>query len=80
MPLEDKQQRLMVLREIARYDMDTTLMNTKVINNVVYLDGRLRRNHGPNAIHNLKKVLSDIEDTLKTLGKITDVVIDVAID
>jgi len=52
----------------------------KVINNVVYMDGRLRRNHGPGAIQDLRKALSDIEDVCRTMHKITDVVIDVAVD
>jgi len=80
MPLEDKQARLNVMREIARFNLDTTLMNTKVINQVAYLDGRIRRNHGPGAIKDLKKAMQDIEDVIITVSGITGVVIDVAID
>lgn len=80
MPLEDKQARLSVMREIARYDMDTSLLSVKVINKVVYMDGRLRRNRGPNAVHNLSKALLEIEDTIKAFADINDVVNDVAID
>jgi len=68
------------MREVARFDMNTTLMNVRVINMVVYMDGRLRRNHGPGAVRDLRKALSDIEDVCRTMPGITDVVIDVAID
>ena len=80
MPLEDKQARLSVMREIARFDMNTTLMNVKVINMVAYFDGRVRRNHGPGAVRDLKKAMKDIEEVVRTLPGINDVVIDVAID
>ncbi len=80
MPLEDKQARLNVMREIARFNIDTTLMNTKVINQIAYLDGRVRRNHGPGAVKDLKKTMLEIEDIIKTVSGVQDAVIDVAID
>ena len=80
MPLEDKQARLNVMREIARFNLDTTLMNTKVINQIAYLDGRVRRNHGPGAIKDLKRAMLEIEEIIKTVSGVTDAVIDVAID
>ncbi len=80
MPLEDKQARLNVMREIARFNLDTTLMNTKVINQIAYLDGRVRRNHGPGAIKNLKQAMTDIEDVIIVVPGVTGVVIDVALD
>ena len=48
MPLEDKQTRLRIVREIAKYDMDTSLLNVKVINGVVYMDGRISPMRSPN--------------------------------
>jgi hypothetical protein len=75
MPLEDKQARLNVMREIA-----TTLMNTLVINQIAYLDGRIRRNHGPGAIKDLKRAMLEIEEIIKTVPGVQDAVIDVAID
>ena len=80
MPIEDKQARLTVMREIARFDMNTSLLNVKVINHVVYMDGRISRNHGPNAERDLHKVLKEIEDICKSMPDIHDVVIDVSVD
>jgi hypothetical protein len=80
MPLEDKQARLNVMREIARFNLDTTLMNTLVINQIAYLDGRIRRNHGPGAIKDLKRAMLEIEEIIKTVPGVQDAVIDVAID
>ena len=80
MPIEDKAARLSVLREIARYDMNTSLLNVRVINQVAYLDGRISRNHGPNSVRDLRKALSEIEDTIKAMPQINDAVIEVAVD
>lgn len=80
MPLEDKTARLRVVREIAKYDMDTHLLNVKVINAVVYLDGRISPMRSPNAPENLQKVLEKLEETFLMMSDINDVVIDVAID
>ncbi len=80
MPLEDKETRLRVMREIAKFDMNTTLMNVKVINSVVYIDGRVRRNHGPGAVRDLRKAMAEIEEICRSLPGVNDVVIDVAID
>ncbi len=80
MPLEDKQTRLRVCREIAKYDMDTSLLNIKVINGVVYLDGRISPMRSPNAPSDLRKVLEKLEETFMMMSDINDVVMDVAID
>ena len=80
MPLEDKETRLRIMREIAKYDIDTSLMNVKVINGVVYMDGRISPMRTPNAPKDLKKVLEKIEETLEMMRDINDVVIEVAID
>ncbi|MFP4248645.1 MAG: hypothetical protein ACLFU7_03235 [Armatimonadota bacterium] len=80
MPLEDKQTRLRVVREIAKYDMDTSLMNVSVINGVVYIDGRVSPMNSPNAPSDLEKVFMKLEETFLGLRDINDVVIDLAYD
>ena len=80
MPLEDKSKRLSVMREIAKYNMDTSLLNIRVINQVCYMDGRISRNRGPGAITNLQKAMSEVEDAVRSMHGINDVVIEVALD
>lgn len=80
MPLEDKQTRLRIVREIAKHDIDTSLLNVKVINQVVYLDGRISPMRTPNAPKDLSKVLEKLKETFEMMRDINDVVIDVAID
>ena len=80
MPIEDKAARLAVLREVARYDMNTSLLTVRVINHVAYFDGRVSRNHGPNSVRDLRRALSEIEDTVKAMPEIGDVVMEVAVD
>jgi len=41
MPLEDKQARRLVEREIAKHHIDYTLLTVAVINQIAYLDGRV---------------------------------------
>ncbi len=80
MPLEDKQTRLRIMREIAKYDMDTSLLNVRVINQVVYLDGRISPVRSPNAPENLEKVMEKLEETFEMMSDIKDVVMEVSID
>jgi hypothetical protein len=80
MPLEDKQTRLRVVREIAKYDMDTSLMNVSVINGVVYIDGRVSPMQGPNAPEDLEKTFVKLEETFMAMRDINDVVIDLSYD
>ena len=80
MPLEDKETRLRIMREIAKYDMDTSLMNCRVINGVVYIDGRVSPMRSAGAPDNLRKVFEHLEDTFRMMRDINDVVIEVAYD
>ena len=80
MPLEDKATRLRIMREIAKYEMDTSLMNCSVINWVVYIDGRVSPMRSPNAPSNLKKIFDTLEDTFLMMKGINAVVIDLAYD
>ena len=80
MPLEDKESRLRVMREIAKYDMETSFLDVKVINQVAYLGGRISRIRRIDAPENLRKILEEIEDTLRAMKGINDVVMEVRID
>lgn len=80
MPLEDKETRLRVMREIAKYDMDTSLMNCRVINGVVYIDGRVSPMRSAGAPENLQKVFEKLEETFRMMRGINDVVIDLSYD
>jgi len=80
MPLEDKATRLKIMREIAKYDMDTSLMNCSVINGVVYIDGRISPMRSADAPTNLLKVFEQLEDTFRGMRGISDVVITLAYD
>jgi len=80
MPLEDKATRLKIMREIAKYEMDTSLMNCSVINGVVYIDGRVSPMRSANAPTNLPKVFEALEDTFRGMRGISDVVIALAYD
>jgi len=80
MPLEDKATRLKIMREIAKYDMDTSLMNCSVINSVVYIDGRISPMRSADAPTNLQKVFEALEDTFRGMRGINDVVIALAYD
>jgi hypothetical protein len=80
MPLEDKATRLRIMREIAKYDMDTSLLNVSVINSVVYMSGRVSPMRTPTAPRDLRKVFDSLEETFRTMRDINDVVIEVAYD
>ncbi|HCA46977.1 MAG TPA: hypothetical protein DEP45_06295 [Armatimonadetes bacterium] len=80
MPLEDKATRLRIMREIAKYDMDTSLMNCSVINGVVYIDGRVSPMRSAGAPTDLRRVFENLEDTFRGMRDIQDVVIAVAYD
>ena len=47
MPLEDKAMRLRVMREIAKFNIDATRIDVKVINQIVYLGGEISRMRTP---------------------------------
>ncbi len=68
------------MREIAKYEMDTSLMNCSVINGVVYIDGRVSPLRSPNAPKNLKRIFDTLEDTFLMMKGINAVVIDLAYD
>ena len=79
MPLEDKEARLRVMRKLAKFDVDTSRLDLKLINSVVYLGGFISRVRRPGAPDNMRKVLEDMEETVRGMRGIADVVNDVRI-
>jgi len=80
MPLEDKESRLRVMREIAKFNVDTTRLDVKLINSVVYMGGRISRIRSPGAPDNLRKVLEEMEEIIRGMPGVNDLVMEVAID
>jgi hypothetical protein len=80
MPLEDKEMRLQVTREISKFDINATMLDVKVINQVIYLGGSITRIRAPGMPTDLRKVLEDIREDLQKLKGITDIVMEVKID
>ncbi|MGD9495552.1 MAG: hypothetical protein AB7Y46_04480 [Armatimonadota bacterium] len=72
--------RLRIMREIAKYDVDSQMIDVKVINQVVYLGGSISRIRRPGAPTNLQKVVADLEDTIRAMRGVNDVVVDVRIN
>lgn len=77
MPLEDKAMRLRVTREISKFDIDTTMLDVKVINQVIYLGGSISPIRAPGMPTDLRKLLEQIREDLQKMKGITDIVIDV---
>ena len=81
MPLEDKQATRRVEREIHKLPIDHSLVTVAVINQVAYIGGRVRRLRTPEARQlDLKKALRDLEEIVRRLPGIRDVVIDATLD
>lgn len=80
MPLEDKEMRLRVTREISKFDINATMLDVKVINQVIYLGGSITRIRAPGMPTDLKKVLEAIREDLQKIKGITDIVMEVKID
>lgn len=81
MPLEDKAARRRAEHEISKFDIDFTLANIAVINEIAYITGRIRRTHSAGGRSlDLKKEMSTIADVLRTLPGIRDVVLNCDFD
>lgn len=74
MPLEDVETRRMVLREINKRHLDTSLMDVHVMHGVVYIRGTVRGIRGHNV--DVKQELEIIRRILRQKPGIRDVVID----
>jgi len=77
MPLEDVEMRRMVLREINKRHLDTSLMDVHVIHGVVYIRGMVRGIRGHNV--DVKQELEIIRRILRQKPGIRDVVVDAII-
>ncbi len=81
MPIEDKQATRRVEREIWKLPIDPTLVTVTVVNGVCYIGGRVRRMRTPEARGvDLKKVMADLEELLRRMPGIRDVVIDAVLE
>ncbi len=76
MPLEDKQLRRRVEREIAKFPLDLTRVNVRALNNIIYLEGRIRIMRGAAGASgaNLDKLIENIQDVLMQMSDIREVV------
>ncbi|MFQ6132462.1 MAG: hypothetical protein ACE5R4_10535 [Armatimonadota bacterium] len=73
MPLEDKQLRLRVMREIARRNVDSSRLDVEAIGDVVYLRGRLRPLRSQRGKIDMQKELETIKDNIMRLRGVRDV-------
>jgi hypothetical protein len=81
MPLEDRAASRRVEREIHKLPLDHSLVTVTVINGVCYVGGRIRRLRNPTARGvDLKKVVAEMEDIIRRLPGIRDVVIDAIVE
>ena len=81
MPLEDKQARRLVERQLAKHNIDATMLTVAVINKICYIGGRvsaLRGAMGRNI--DLKREMQLICEAAGTIRGINDVVMDARID
>ncbi|MER3401752.1 MAG: hypothetical protein C4337_00215 [Armatimonadota bacterium] len=74
MPLEDVEMRRMVLREINKRHLDTSLMDAHVMHGVVYIRGTVRGIRGHDV--DVKQELEIIRRILRQKPGIRDVVVD----
>lgn len=81
MPLEDKQTRRLVERELSRHPLDISLLTVTVINGVATFRGRvspLRGAAGRNV--DLKDEMRKIQDACLLIHGVNEVAMDVSID
>ncbi len=75
MPLEDKQVRRRVEREVGKFPLDTARMNIRCLDSIAYFEGRVRLLKGSPAARgaDLDKVLNTISDVVRRVPGIRDV-------
>jgi hypothetical protein len=81
MPLEDKQARRLAEREIAKHNIDNTLLTVAVINKVCYIGGQATRlrgamGRGVDIEHEMRLIC----EALSSISGINEVVVDARID
>lgn len=81
MPLEDKQTRRMVEREIAKHPINADLMVVTVLNKVATFKGRVKPLVGGSGRGvDIRDELRKLENALLLMKGVNEVVFDVAID
>jgi hypothetical protein len=71
----------MVERELFKIAIDPSLVTVSVINQVAYIGGRVRRLRTPEGRGvDLRKAILDLEERIRRLPGIRDVVIDATVD
>lgn len=76
MPLEDKQLRRRCEREIAKFPLDLTRVNVRALNNIIYLEGRIRimRGSAGSAGANLDKLIENVQEVLMQVPGVREVI------
>jgi hypothetical protein len=76
MPLEDKQLRRRCERELSKFPLDTTKMSVRALNNIIYLEGRIRIMRGAAGASgaNLDKLIETIQDVLMQMADVREVI------
>ncbi len=83
MPVQDKMLRHTVEREVSKLSqsIDTSLMSVMVVNNVVYLGGRVKPLKGTAGRGvDIKRQVAIIQEQLALIKGVTQVVCDAAIE
>ena len=75
MPLEDKQLRRRVEREISKFPLDITRMNVRALNEIIYLEGRISIMRGAADARgaNLDKLLDTLQDVISQMPGVKEV-------
>lgn len=76
MPLEDKQLRRRCERELAKFPFDMTRVNVRALNNIIYLEGRIRIMRGAAGARgaNLARELDAAQEVLMAVPDVREVV------
>ncbi len=76
MPLEDKQLRRRCERELAKFPFDMSRASIRALNNIIYLEGRIRLMRGAAAARgaNLDKLLETAQEVLMQDSEVKEVV------
>jgi len=75
MPLEDKQLRRRCEREVAKFPLDMTRASVRALNNIIYIEGRIRimRGSAGAAGANLDKLIENVRDVLMQMSDVREV-------
>ena len=76
MPLEDKQLRRRVEREIAKFSLDNSRMSIRALNHIIYFEGRVRIMRGAigSSGAGLDKTLESLQEVVMQVPGVREVV------